>query len=166
MNPSRSICFWQRVASVDAYRGAVILLMMTDVLALADVDRAFPGHSILRFLSCQQTHVEWAGLSLWDLIQPSFSFLVGVALPFSLLRRQELGQPQTSQAVHAIRRALLLVFLGLVLRYIDSLGSPTNLDQAITRLTFEDTLTQIGLGYFFCICWPYVQGTPSGSLWV
>ena len=31
-----------------------------------------------------RSHVEWVGCSLHDLIQPSFSFLVGVALPFSL----------------------------------------------------------------------------------
>ena len=41
---------------------------------------------------------------------------------------------------HAVRRALLLIFLGIFLR---SLGSRQ------TYFTFEDTLTQIGLGYVF-----------------
>ena len=41
---------------------------------------------------------------------------------------------------HAVRRALVLVVLGIVLR---SIGRPQ------TYFTFEDTLTQIGLGYGF-----------------
>ena len=41
-----------------------------------------------------QSHVEWTGCSLHDLIQPSFSFLVGVALPFSLASRLARGQSQ------------------------------------------------------------------------
>ena len=40
-----------------------------------------------------QSHVEWVGCSLHDLIQPSFSFLVGVALPFSI------GQPAGARPV-------------------------------------------------------------------
>jgi predicted acyltransferase len=77
---------------------------------------------------------------LHDLIQPSFSFLVGVALPFSLMRRAAEGQPQWRRTLHAFWRALILVLLGVFLR---SVGSEH------TRWTFEDTLTQIGLGYGF-----------------
>jgi hypothetical protein len=35
-------------------------------------------------LKFHTSHVAWTGCSLHDLIQPSFSFLVGVALPFSI----------------------------------------------------------------------------------
>jgi predicted acyltransferase len=77
---------------------------------------------------------------LHDLIQPSFSFLVGVALPFSLARRTAEGQPQWHRTLHAFWRALVLVLLGVFLR---STG------RSQTYWTFEDTLTQIGLGYGF-----------------
>src|SRR5258707_8084240 len=126
-----------RLGSIDAYRGLVMLLMMAEVLHLRDVGKA-TGSGFWRFLGEQQTHVEWYGCSLHDLIQPSFSFLVGVALPFSIARRATEGQPQLARTLHAFWRALLLVLLGVFLR---SLGQPE------TYWTFEGTFTQIGLGY-------------------
>jgi predicted acyltransferase len=77
---------------------------------------------------------------LHDLIQPSFSFLVGVALPFSLARRASEGQPAWRRTLHAFWRAAVLVLLGVFLR---SIGHKQ------TYWTFEDTLSQIGLGYGF-----------------
>ncbi|PYJ02880.1 MAG: DUF5009 domain-containing protein, partial [Verrucomicrobia bacterium] len=91
-------------------------------------------------LAHHQSHAAWIGCSLHDLIQPSFSFLVGVALPFSLARRTAEGQSPWRRTLHAFWRALMLVLLGVFLR---SVGS------AHTRWTFEDTLSQIGLGYGF-----------------
>jgi predicted acyltransferase len=129
-----------RVVSVDAYRGLVMLLMMGEVLSLGRVARALPGSAFWAFLARQQSHVEWIGCTLHDMIQPSFSFLVGVALPFSLARRADEGQPQWHRTLHAFWRALALVLLGVFLR---STGSSQ------TNWTFEDTLTQIGLGYGF-----------------
>ena len=75
-----------RNSAMDAYRGFVMFLMMAEVLRMARVAQAFPGNWFWSILAYNQTHVEWAGCSLHDLIQPSFSFLVGVALPFSLER--------------------------------------------------------------------------------
>lgn len=129
-----------RLASIDAYRGFVMLLMMGEVLRLGRVARAAPESRFWAFLSYHQSHVTWIGCSLHDLIQPSFSFLVGVALPFSLARRADEGQPQWRRTLHAFGRALILVLLGVFLR---STGSRQ------TNWTFEDTLTQIGLGYGF-----------------
>jgi predicted acyltransferase len=74
------------------------------------------------------------------MIQPSFSFLVGVALPFSIGNRRARGQSPEAVTGHAFVRALILVLLGIFLR---STGRPQ------TNFTFEDTLTQIGLGYGF-----------------
>jgi predicted acyltransferase len=128
-----------RLASIDAYRGLVMFLMMAEVLRLAQVAAAVPGNALLRFLGEQQTHVEWAGCVLHDLIQPSFSFLVGVALPFSLASRRARGDSTLRVLLHAAWRSLVLIALGIFLR---SLG------RRQTRFTFEDTLTQIGLGYF------------------
>jgi predicted acyltransferase len=74
------------------------------------------------------------------MIQPSFSFLVGVALPFSIASRAARGQSFGKMTGHAVWRALALILLGVFLR---STGG------SITNWTFEDTLTQIGLGYAF-----------------
>jgi heparan-alpha-glucosaminide N-acetyltransferase len=129
-----------RVASIDAYRGLVMLLMMAEVLEFCEVSSRIPASGFWKFLCSQQSHVAWVGCSLHDLIQPSFSFLVGVALPFSIARRAGEGQPQWRRTVHAFWRALVLVLLGVFLR---------SLNHRQTYWTFEDTLTQIGLGYGF-----------------
>jgi heparan-alpha-glucosaminide N-acetyltransferase len=130
----------ERLASIDAYRGLVMFLMMGEVLSLRQVSARLPGNRLWEFLSQHQSHVEWVGCSLHDLIQPSFSFLVGVALPFSLAGRLARGQSKLKLTAHALWRSLILVFLGVFLR---SRGSSQ------TNFTFEDTLSQIGLGYTF-----------------
>jgi heparan-alpha-glucosaminide N-acetyltransferase len=127
-----------RLASIDVYRGLVMFLMMAEVLQLAAVAKAFPDSHVWAFLASLQTHVDWVGCSLHDLIQPSFSFLVGVALPFSIASRRARGQSTLRMTLHAFWRAALLVALGIFLR---SAGQPQ------TNFTFQDTLTQIGLGY-------------------
>lgn len=129
-----------RIAAIDAYRGFVMFLMMAEVLHLSRMAKAFPDNPVWRFLAHHQSHVEWTGCTLHDLIQPSFSFLVGTALAFSLASRTARGQPFAVQAAHALWRALLLIFLGVFLRSTSSTQ---------TNFTFEDTLSQIGMGYFF-----------------
>ena len=142
----------QRNVAVDAYRGFVMLLMMAEVLRFAEVARAFPHSLLWRILSYNQSHVEWVGMSLHDTIQPSFTFLVGVALPYSLRSRQRKGETFQHMVGHTLWRSFLLVALGIFLR---STHSPS------TNFTFEDTLTQIGLGYTFAfllsVCRPRWQ---------
>jgi predicted acyltransferase len=129
-----------RNSALDAYRGFVMLLMMAEVLRLARVASAFPGNWLWGVLAYNQSHVEWAGCSLHDLIQPSFSFLVGAALPYSIASRLAKGTTFRNMFGHAIWRSLLLIALGIFLRSTQSTQ---------TNFTFEDTLTQIGLGYPF-----------------
>lgn len=128
----------QRVSSVDAYRGLVMVLMMAEVLEFSHVAEAIPDSSFWAFLAYQQSHVSWVGCSLHDLIQPSFTFLVGVALPYSIASRSARAQSHTSLWLHTLRRALILILLGIFLR---------SMYREQTNFTFEDTLTQIGLGY-------------------
>ncbi|WP_420152525.1 acyltransferase family protein [Siphonobacter sp.] len=129
-----------RLLSMDAYRGFVMFLMMAEVLQLSQVAENFPESTFWQFLAYHQSHAEWLGCSLHDLIQPSFSFLVGVALPYSLASRISKSEPFWLQFAHTLRRSLILILLGIFLR---SIG------HSQTNFTFEDTLTQIGLGYPF-----------------
>jgi heparan-alpha-glucosaminide N-acetyltransferase len=127
-----------RNIAVDAYRGLVMFLMMAEVLRLARVAANYPGNWFWSVLAFHQTHSEWIGCSLHDIIQPSFSFLVGVALPYSIASRIAKGGTFGKMFLHALWRSLLLVALGVFLR---SMGHQT------TNFTFEDTLSQIGFGY-------------------
>jgi len=140
-----------RIASVDAYRGFVMLLMMAEVLNFRHVSESLPNSGFWRFLFHHQDHVAWVGCSLHDMIQPSFSFLVGVALPYSMASRINKGGTFKSMLLAAMRRSLILILLGIFLRSLHS-------DQ--TNFTFEDTLTQIGLGYTFLFLLGY-QGTKA-----
>jgi predicted acyltransferase len=140
-----------RITSIDAYRGLVMFLMVAAGMALynipkhehfEDVMSAQPHwvRTLWETIAFHTNHVKWGGCSLHDMIQPSFSFLVGVALPFSLASRQAKGQSFGLMLAHSIFRSLLLIALGVFLR-------STHAGQ--TNFTFEDTLSQIGLGYTF-----------------
>lgn len=143
-----------RLMSMDAYRGFVMVLMAAEILKFYTLQEAYPDSGFWAFLTYHQSHVAWAGCSLHDLIQPSFSFLVGVALPYSIASRVKQGQSFGVQLGHAIRRSLILILLGIFLR-------STHASQ--TNFTFEDTLTQIGLGYTFL----FLLGTAkSRTVWI
>jgi heparan-alpha-glucosaminide N-acetyltransferase len=130
-----------RLVSLDAYRGFVMLLMVSAGLGIAAAEqKAQHFKPFWHFMAGQVDHVQWSGCSLWDLIQPSFMFIVGVALPFSLARRVAQGQSFGWLLVHAVWRSLLLIWLGI---FLSSIG------KAQTNFTFENVLTQIGLGYTF-----------------
>jgi predicted acyltransferase len=129
-----------RNTAVDAYRGFVMFLMMAEVLRLARVAANYPGNWFWSVLAFHQTHSEWVGCSLHDMIQPSFSFLVGVAVPYSIASRMAKGGTFGKMFAHALWRSLILILLGVFLRSMSS---------QMTNFTFEDTLSQIGFGYPF-----------------
>jgi len=129
-----------RVVSLDVLRGTVMLLMLNEATQLPKVAENFPHSWFWTAVAFNTEHVPWQGCSLHDLIQPAFSFLVGAALPFSIASRKVKGRSFRQMLFHSVWRALLLIFLGIFLR---------SLKFSHTYWTFEDTLTQIGLGYVF-----------------
>src|SRR4051812_12629506 len=129
-----------RITSIDAFRGFVMFLMLAEAMRLWTVHRALPESGFWALVAFNTTHVPWQGCSLHDLIQPAFSFLAGASLPFSIASRSGKGERFGRMLTHAVRRSVVLILLGIFLR---SLQSPR------TYWTFEDTLTQIGLGYTF-----------------
>jgi predicted acyltransferase len=129
-----------RLQSLDTFRGFAMFLMAMELLRLPQLAEHFSFSAIWRMIGFHSDHVVWTGCSLHDLIQPAFSFMVGMALPFSIASRQARGQTNQAMLTHALWRAFILVAIGVVLRFIDVRH---------LHLTFEDTLAQIGLGYPF-----------------
>ena len=129
-----------RITSIDAFRGFVMFLMLAEAMRLWTLHRAFPASRFWSIVAYNTSHVPWQGCSLHDLIQPAFSFLVGAALPFSMASRRARGESFGRMLGHAIWRSVALILLGIFLR---------SLERPQTYWTFEDTLTQIGLGYTF-----------------
>jgi predicted acyltransferase len=90
------------------------------------------------WLADQMGHRDWAGCTFWDLIQPSFMFIVGVAMPFAFARRRQQGEGWLRQFGHVLKRALLLVLIGV---FLDSYNSDAPTIQMIR------VLQQIAIGY-------------------
>ena len=116
-----------RITSIDAYRGFVMFLMIASGMALYKVavdprllerleDKPEWMSQVWKQIGFHTNHVTWAGCSLHDMIQPGFSFLVGVALPFSIASRRAKDQGFGRMFLHACFRAFLLVALGIFLR--------------------------------------------------
>ncbi len=114
--------------------------MLFEMTHIEHFSSTFEGNRFAEFIHFHTSHVEWFGCSLHDLIQPGFSFLVGTALAFSMVARRNRGDSFAKMFGHAAIRAVILVFLGIFLR---SLG------YSQTQFRFDDTLTQIGMGYIF-----------------
>src|SRR5438045_1500844 len=146
-----------RNVAIDAYRGLVMLLMMAEVLQLSRVAVAYPTNLFWKILAFNQTHVEWFGCSLHDTIQLGFSFLVGVALPYSIASRIAKGARFAELFGHALWRSLVLVALGVFLR---------SMDHSMTYFIFEDTLSQIGFGYPFLFLLGFYSLKTGKAKWV
>jgi heparan-alpha-glucosaminide N-acetyltransferase len=147
MDTPAAVAAAPRLASLDAFRGFTMLLMASEIARLPRaLLQAYPGDRLAFAVADMLEHRAWVGVTPWDLIQPSFMFMVGVALPFSLAARRARGQGFGQLFGHAVIRSVLLILLGIFLR---SQGRPQ------TYFTFEDVLTQIGLGYpfLFALAW-------------
>jgi heparan-alpha-glucosaminide N-acetyltransferase len=129
-----------RLTSLDVFRGVTMVFMASEILHLPSVARQFPASGAARFVAGMLDHRAWVGCVPWDLIQPAFMFMVGVSLPYSIASRREKGQSFSRMLAHSAVRALILITLGIFLR---------SQSRAQTYFTFEDVLTQIGLGYVF-----------------
>jgi len=129
-----------RVLSIDVFRGFVMFLMLAEAMQLWTLHAAFPASRLWGWVAFNTTHVEWQGCSLHDLIQPAFSFLAGASLPFSIASRRGKGETFGRMLGHAMWRSVMLMLLGIFLR---------SMHHHQTYWTFEDTLTQIGMGYTF-----------------
>jgi heparan-alpha-glucosaminide N-acetyltransferase len=130
----------ERLVSLDAYRGAIMLLMASSGFGLVQVAQQFPNSSVWKFLGHQVDHVPWTGGVLWDMIQPAFMFMVGVAVPWSIANRRARGESFGKMFGHALWRALALVLLAVFL---------TSASSKRTDWIFTNVLAQIGLGYAF-----------------
>jgi len=158
-----------RLTSLDAYRGFIMTLLAAGGFGIYGLSRMPADAPVWKLLNRESFarmafHFEhphdwqsnflfgpstdptegspWlrGAVSLWDLIQPSFMFMVGVAMPFSSLRRRALGESTTRRWLHAVIRAIVLVLLGVFLYSLDSTR---------TNWIFPNVLAQIGLGYLF-----------------
>ncbi|MCU0913686.1 MAG: DUF5009 domain-containing protein [Planctomycetes bacterium] len=129
-----------RVLSLDALRGFDMFWIVgggTIFESLAQVWK----HPVTETIHAQLEHVAWEGFHFEDLIFPTFIFLVGAVLPFSLSRRVERGESPLRVHLHIVRRAAVLILLGLLLNGLLRFNGP--------EMRWPGVLQRIGLCYFF-----------------
>jgi len=132
----------ERLLSLDTYRGFLMLVLATSAFQIHKLAAGVRQGPIWDFLSYQFSHPEWRSCSFWDLIQPSFMFMVGVAVPYSVASRRAKGDTPRQIVGHALWRSLILILLGV---FVSSNWSKQ------TDWTFVNVLSQIGLGYTFLV---------------
>jgi predicted acyltransferase len=129
-----------RLVSLDAMRGTIMLFMASAGFGIPQVAKQFPDSGLWSFLSFHTSHATWVGGGAWDMIQPAFMFMVGVAMPWSYARRIAAGHSFARNAGHALWRSFVLVALAV---FLASNSTKT------TNFIFTNVLGQIGLGYTF-----------------
>jgi predicted acyltransferase len=108
-----------RVTSIDFFRGFTMFLLAGEATEL--YGQLEKSHiAIIQFIGMELSHHEWHGLHFWDLIQPFFMFIVGVAIPFAVANRIKKGDSINMITKHAIKRSCLLLFLGWALYFADA----------------------------------------------
>jgi predicted acyltransferase len=100
--PATSLSSNQRLVSLDAFRGATILLMVL-------VNNGGGPRSY-----AQLNHAAWNGWTLTDTVFPSFLWIVGVAITLSLGKRLQAGDTPGSLFPKILRRAVVIYALGLL----------------------------------------------------
>jgi len=128
----------QRYLALDAYRGFIMLVLVSGGFGLAELAQRRPAFT---GVANQFEHMPWEWIRFWDLIQPAFMFMVGVAMPFALARRMEQGAGQRQLFWHVVARSCRLILMSQILM---SIGS--------NKLHFQliNVLAQIGITYFLC----------------
>jgi predicted acyltransferase len=105
-----------RILSIDFFRGFTMFMLVTGIGTIFNgMAEHGEGGAIITFINSHLEHAEWNGLYAWDLIQPFFMFIVGVAMPFSLAKRLARGDSGKKALYHALTRSLMLLLLGIML---------------------------------------------------
>lgn len=101
--PTAAARLSQRLTALDAFRGAVMLLMV--LVNDGGGPRSYR----------QLEHSAWNGWTLTDTVFPSFLWIVGVAITLSLGKRLESGMKAAALLPRIFRRAAILYVIGFLL---------------------------------------------------
>lgn len=147
----------ERLQSLDFFRGATMLLLVAESTALWNVLVSEPvTGTFVEDVFRQFHHHPWAGLRFWDLVQPFFMFIVGVAMPFSFKKRISHGEPKNKIRNHILKRCFLLFLFGVGLHCIYNRKLVWELWNVLTQLSVT-----VLIAWFLMKYKPRVQLTAS-----
>lgn len=130
-----------RLFSLDALRGFDMFWIMGGEEIFHGMAKA-TGSPFWGAIANQFTHPDWNGFHLYDLIFPLFLFMAGVSTPFSVGRELEKGKTRQQLLLRVIKRAFILVLLGLVVNNGLKI-------MPISEIRFPSVLGRIGIAYMF-----------------
>lgn len=131
-----------RLLSLDLFRGLVMFALLAEGTGLYRALAALTTEgTFLGWLVSQFDHHPWNGLHLWDLIQPYFMFIVGVAMVYSVQRRWERGDSWSQTFKHIAFRCVILFFLGVILHCGYNEKLVWELWNVLTQLSFTIMLS-------------------------
>lgn len=139
----------ERLRSLDALRGFDMIMLLGGMYVLMATTKAMGLTGVAAVLEQQSEHPLWNGFTAWDLVFPLFLFLAGVSLPLSLAKQRAAGATRGDLALKAVKRALLLLFFGLV--YNGLFGFD------FERFRYASVLGRIGLAWLgAALLWIYL----------
>jgi len=126
----------QRLLSLDFMRGFIMVLLMMESTALYEhLFKATEGNFLNNFIS-QFFHHPWNGLLFWDLIQPGFMYMAGVAMAYSLHKQEQAGLTWNQSFRKTLKRCGLLFFFGVLDYAVRPGGLSFELWDVLTQLSF------------------------------
>ena len=132
----------QRLVSLDLFRGLTMFLLVAEAASVYHaLLEANPEGTFFHNFFLQFTHHPWHGLRFWDLIQPFFMFIVGVAMPFSLNKRMGIAGDKGKVTRHILKRCFLLFLFGTGLHCIYAGKLVFELWNVLTQLSFTILVT-------------------------
>jgi predicted acyltransferase len=135
----------RRYIALDAYRGFIMLLLISDGFGLASLKGDPTWHRIASWFD----HVPWEGAVFWDIIQPAFMFMVGVSMPFALARRVSQGASHADNLRHVAVRSLRLIILSQILMWVGRGRITPQLINVLSQIAFTYLLS------FFIMQWKW-----------
>jgi len=129
----------KRYTSLDAYRGFIMLILASEGFGFAALRDNPTWGGVARWFD----HVPWEGGVFWDMIQPAFMFMVGLAMPFALARRKELGAAERDNFRHVLFRSLRLVILSQIIIWVGAGTIKPQLINVLSQIAFTYAITYL-----------------------
>lgn len=123
----------ERSVALDAYRGLIMIFLVSVGFGFGPLK----DHPVWGAVAQQVEHVDWEGMVLWDLIQPAFMFMVGVAMPYSFASR---AAGFWKSFGHVLLRAAKLIFLSQLFVIVQEGKFQFGLINVLSQIAFTYTL--------------------------
>ncbi|HEY5751222.1 MAG TPA: DUF5009 domain-containing protein [Chryseolinea sp.] len=134
--PLTSLQSSQRLLSLDFMRGFIMVLLALEASRLFETLFEASEGSFMEGVWLQFFHHPWHGLRFWDLIQPGFMYMAGVALALSLVKQEAAGMAWEQSLKKMLKRSAGLLAFGVLNYAVHSDGLHLRLTNVLTQLSF------------------------------